>query len=106
MAVIKVDPAINVPDKPAIYNEIPDAAWTQIMKNIWLRWWKFYYGLHKDEIDASLNDFTIRVFEALAEKADSIVVTDASPDANVSGSAVPEGNDSAASQAGPGSASS
>lgn len=105
MAVIKVDPAINVPDKPAIYNEIPDAAWTQIMKNIWLRWWKFYYGLHKDEIDASLNDFTIRVFEALAEKADSIIVADASSDSPVPGS-TSGSHDSAASQVGPGPASS
>jgi hypothetical protein len=68
MAQIKVEAAILVPDKPDGL-DIPDIAWEQIMKQVWIRWWKFYYHQFQEEIDASLTDFTNKVFEAVGKVA-------------------------------------
>jgi hypothetical protein len=67
MALLHIDHAINIPDKPAEL-EISSADWEKFMRSVWLRWWKSYYHQYQEEIDASLNDFTIRVFAAAASR--------------------------------------
>lgn len=68
MALLHIDHAINIPDKPAEL-EITDADWEKFMRSVWLRWWKSYYNQYQEEIDASLDDFTRRVFAAAEKKA-------------------------------------
>jgi hypothetical protein len=68
MAQIRVEAAILVPDKPDGL-DIPDVAWEQIMKQVWIRWWKYYYHQFQEEIDASLTEFTNKVFEAVGKAA-------------------------------------
>jgi hypothetical protein len=68
MAQIKIEAAILVPDKP-IGIGVDDSAWEQIMKQIWISWWKMYYHQFREEIDASLSDFTNKVFEAVGKQA-------------------------------------
>jgi hypothetical protein len=70
MALLHIDHAINIPDKPAEL-EITSAEWEKFMRSVWLRWWKSYYHQYQEEIDASLNDFTIRVFTAAQKRADA-----------------------------------
>lgn len=88
MALLHIDHAINIPDKPAEL-EITDADWEKFMRSVWLRWWKSYYRQYQEEIDASLNDFTIRVFAA-AEKRAAASTGNAAPSAHRSNVADPE----------------